>query len=290
MYWSDSNSKREAGELIVKIIYGYNIEPHKNDFLIDLVENLMHITSIILLPGTWAVDMFPWLEYWPEWLPGGGFHTKARGYKKVLHDTVDIPYEYVKRQMKLGKARPSFVSSALDQLDSQKSTTTRDEHYIKWAAVGLYAAGADTSVLTMESFFLAMSLFPEVQKKAQEEIDRVVGTDRLPTFRDRAQLPYINAIVTEAQRWHPIVPLGLPHASDAEDTINGYRIPKGSIFLPNVWWFSRDPARYHDPEAFKPKRYAAPCSLNTAHKRSSRSYSNRTTVPASLRDAIRPMP
>jgi len=59
------------------------------------------------------------------------------------------------------------------------------------------------------SFFLAMLLFPEVQKKAQDEIDSVVGSGRLPTFADRPYLPYVNAVVSEALRWHSVAPLGM---------------------------------------------------------------------------------
>lgn len=103
-----------------------------------------------------------------------------------------------------------------------------------------------------------MSMFPDVQRKAQEEIDRVVGTSRLPAASDRDNLQFVNLIVEEAQRWHPITPMGLPHAADEDDTIDGVRIPKGTLLLPAVWFFTRDSETYHDPEAFKPERFLAP--------------------------------
>jgi len=53
-----------------------------------------------------------------------------------------------------------------------------------------------------------MQLYPEVQRKAQEEIDRVVGRDRLPTISDRPNLPYIEAVIKELLRWNPVAPLG----------------------------------------------------------------------------------
>lgn len=56
-------------------------------------------------------------------------------------------------------------------------------------------------------FFAAMTLYPEVQKKAQQEIDLTIGTDRLPDIRDRAHLPYVDALVKEVMRWHPMLPL-----------------------------------------------------------------------------------
>jgi cytochrome P450 len=80
-----------------------------------------------------------------------------------------------------------------------------------------------------------MTLYPEAQRKAQQELDRVVGTLRLPTFEDRKNLPYIDAVVKETFRWHPLAPLCLPHMTDQDDILNGYLIPKGSILIPNIW-------------------------------------------------------
>lgn len=81
-----------------------------------------------------------------------------------------------------------------------------------------------------------MTLYPDVQKKAQEEVDRVVGSGRLPTMEDRGNLPYIEAIVNEVLRWHPVAPMGLPHTSTEDDICEGYLIPKGSMILANIWW------------------------------------------------------
>lgn len=71
------------------------------------------------------------------------------------------------------------------------------------------SGGADTTVSAEYGFFLAMVLFPEVQKKAQAEIDAVVGSGRLPTFADQPHLPYVNALVTEVLRWNSVVPVSM---------------------------------------------------------------------------------
>jgi cytochrome P450 len=112
----------------------------------------------------------------------------------------------------------------------------------------------------MKAFFLAMAMHPSVQVKAHAELDDLLGLSpsRLPTFTDRAHLPYISLIVEEAQRWHPITPMGVPHATDREDNIAGYRIPKGSYLLPAIWWYTRDETVYHDSETFKPERFQEP--------------------------------
>jgi hypothetical protein len=101
------------------------------------------------------------------------------------------------------------------------------------------------------TFFLAMTLHPEFQKKAQAEIDRVIGTERLPTLDDREHLPYTDALVKEVLRWQTVTPQGnvpsarvhyrsdgrsgLPHALQEDDVYDGYLIPKGTICIPNIW-------------------------------------------------------
>lgn len=119
-----------------------------------------------------------------------------------------------------------------------------------------------------------MTLYPEVQAKARAEIQSVLGSDRLPGFQDRDNLPYINAIVKETLRWHATVPV-ITHKSIAPDVCEGYDIPEGSWVMANVWFVLRmgnstrncslltyfframnhDPKTYVDPFSFKPERF-----------------------------------
>ena len=89
--------------------------------------------------------------------------------------------------------------------------------------------------MTLQVFLLAMAMHPEVQRKAQQELDDVVGCDRMPTFEDRASLPYLNALLTEVLRWHPVAPIALPHRSINDDDYSGYHIPAGTIVVASVW-------------------------------------------------------
>lgn len=84
------------------------------------------------------------------------------------------------------------------------------------------------------AFLVAMSLYLDVQTKAQMELDRVLGQKRLPLISDMESLPYISAIVKET-RWHTTGPLGIPHAVVVDDEYNGYRIPKDSVIIANAW-------------------------------------------------------
>lgn len=80
-----------------------------------------------------------------------------------------------------------------------------------------------------------MMAYPDVQAKAQEEIDKVIGGDRLPVAADRRCLPFVDAIVKEVLRWHPVAPMILPHTSTEDDVFEGYFIPKNAIIMVNVW-------------------------------------------------------
>jgi len=97
----------------------------------------------------------------------------------------------------------------------------------------------------MSCFFLAMTLYPEVQRQAQAEIDKVVGNHRLPSFSDRSNLPYVDAIVKEALRWLPVAPMGLSHMTTEDDTYEGYFIPKGALLIPNIWYVFTSINRSH---------------------------------------------
>lgn len=100
------------------------------------------------------------------------------------------------------------------------------------------------TVSAIATFFLVMTLYPEAQRKAQEEIDRVIGTDRLPTFDDRDNLPYAEAVLKEVLRFQPIAPMGLPHTTTVDDIYEGYLIPKGALVISNIWFVSLSTSSY----------------------------------------------
>lgn len=87
------------------------------------------------------------------------------------------------------------------------------------------------TVAAIQSFFLAMVLYPDVQKKAQAELDAVVGLNRLPGFEDLNSLPYVSALIKECTRWKMVSPLGVPHYTTENDEYRGYHIAKGTVVI-----------------------------------------------------------
>lgn len=239
--------------------YGYNIEQHDPDVLVDMADQMMREFSLAASPMAWAVDIIPALQHIPENFPGATFKKTARKWRKSIQACAHLPYEFVQKQMTNQTNRPSYVSKLVQLLkDDKQGLSAEDEEAIVWSAASLYGAAADTTVITLTTFTLAMLKFPEVQKKAQEELDRVIGEGALPNLDDRDRLPYINAVVKEATRWWVVSPMGFPHTATEEFLYEGHRIPKGAIIMPAVYWFLHDPSVYANPDVFDPDRFLSP--------------------------------
>ncbi|KAJ7174155.1 cytochrome P450 [Mycena crocata] len=248
---------RTTGGITLRIAYGYHlVDGAQKDPYLDMFEKMGRNFAVASGPAAFLVDIIPALRYWPEWLPGGGFHTLAKTWSKMLHDTVNAGYNYVKEQIELGTAELSFASTLIEE-------GIHEEYLIKWAAASIQEGGADTTAAQLEGFFLAMSLYPDVQTAAQNEIDAVVGPDRLPDISDRAELPYVDALCKEVLRWHVATPTGIPHRTreDFIYTRGGdappLLIPKDSLIIPDIWKMTHDPTRYAHPLVFDPSRFIA---------------------------------
>jgi len=165
-----------------------------------------------------------------------------------------IPFEQVKRELGEGTADSSFTAQRLQEIDLNGDVPYQ-ERVIENTGSVLFAAGSDTSVAAMMTLILALMQHPEVQVKAQRELDAVVGAGNLPSFGDEESLPYISAIVKESLRWEVVTPFAVPHRSIKDDEYKGFFIPAGTIVIPNSWAVLNDARVYPDPSTFNPDRF-----------------------------------
>ena len=120
----------------------------------------------------------------------------------------------------------------------------------------LIAGGTDSSAVTIEWAISELLRKPEVLAKATEELDSVIGHGRLVTEQDIPNLPYLEAIVKETMRLHPVTPLLAPRLSREDASTGSYDIPAGTLVFVNVWAIGRDPAVLGDaPDEFRPERF-----------------------------------
>ncbi|KAI0066585.1 cytochrome P450 [Artomyces pyxidatus] len=246
------------GAIIMSLVYGYDLVG-EDDLYLRTALDTNAISTRTLLPGSVIVNDLPFLKHLPEWLPGMGFKALARKGDKLGQDMVNLPFDLVKENMRHGAARLSVTRENLLELEHDHGVDAKEtERAIAEASGSLYLAGADTTVSAISTLFLVLVLYPDIQRRAQAELDAVTEGKRLPDFEDRPRLPYVEALCKEVLRWRCVAPVGVPHSTMEDNVYNGYFIPKGATVIANIWAILQDSRVYTEPGAFKPERFLTP--------------------------------
>ncbi|XP_030468658.1 cytochrome P450 71AU50-like [Syzygium oleosum] len=151
--------------------------------------------------------------------------------------------------------RKDFVDVMLGFMGSNEGEYHIDRPHLKSIMLDMMAASIDTSATAIEWAMSELLRHPQVMKKLQHELKKVVGMNRIVEEPDIESLDYLDMVVKETLRLHPPVPLLLPHESIEDCTVNGFHIPRKSRVLVNVWAIGRDPHIWGDPEKFIPERF-----------------------------------
>ncbi|KAJ7445959.1 cytochrome P450 [Mycena galericulata] len=205
--------------------------------------------------ATPPVDMIPLLKLVPErWAKWKRDSKNVRALQRALYfGLVDEAAERVHS----GGENGSYIEELLVRQDE----FGMDREMTGYLAGVLVEGGSETTSSYLSTLILALVAYPDARKKAHEEIDRVVGEHRLPTLDDLEHMPYIRAMILEAHRFRPVLPLAIPHATIAPEEYQGYIIPKGAMIFVNTLMFlfnnssNHFLALYDDPEDFIPERY-----------------------------------
>lgn len=244
-----SHVRRTAASTIMSIVYD-KPPTSEQDPSIKRINDFAARLTRAAMPGAHFVESFPWMLRIPS--KYAKWKREAEGWYAKDSSMFESLFHSVKDRVAEGNNRPSFVATLIQGAGRHGLT----DHESSWLAGAMYTAGAESSSAAISWWMLAMILYPDAQKRAQAELDKVVGRDRLPAFSDYEHLPYVRAMVKETLRWRAVDPVGLPHRSTEDDIYNGYFIPAGSILIANVWHINRDPENYGlDAEHFDPARH-----------------------------------
>ncbi|EMD36954.1 hypothetical protein CERSUDRAFT_155335 [Gelatoporia subvermispora B] len=220
---------------------------------ITLAETTLKRMGESVMPGAYLANHIPILKHLPSWVPSQRRILRIAG---IFDRFITKPYEHAKREISEGKAAPSFVRHLLLE-KPERDDMSQFEHSLKWAAGSMYA-GARRVPSTVLTFIYNMMAHPDKQHLAQEEIDRVVGCDRLPLAADRGTLPYVDAIIKETMRWSPATPIGFPRCSTEDEVYDRSLIPKGTMIFPISWNIAHEHNPKYDHRAFIPERFLDP--------------------------------
>ncbi|KAF9459218.1 cytochrome P450 [Collybia nuda] len=226
-----------ATSTIFKLAYDLDVKS-ENHHLVRLANNAVKGSAEAYQASGSIVDFFPSLKWlytsWPDWAPFSGFTKAIARLRKEVLKANNIPYDMAKERIRSGVAQPSLVQNAIEVCGGIDGVSDEDEKDIRGLAGILYGAGQETTMATLNSFILAMVLFPEVQRKAHAEID-AVSRDKLPDLDDRPHLPYLEAFVKELYRWASPLIIAIPHVVMSDDYYNGYFIPRGTSVIANIY-------------------------------------------------------
>ncbi|KAJ7149143.1 cytochrome P450 [Mycena filopes] len=241
--------QRYSNSVILSVLYGKRSPRFETPETTTFFKVEHEWVTLLEAGATPPLDYFPFLKYvperWAKWKRDCKYvrAVQREMYFRLLDDT--------RARVQSGNGNGSYV----EQLIERQEALGLDHERMGYLPGVLIETGSETTSAYLQTLVLALVAYPDAQRKAHEEMDRVVGEDRMPTLDDLEHMPYIRAMILETHRFRPVTPLGIPHATLAAEEYRGYIIPKGSTIFINAWGIFHDPDLYDDPENFIPDRY-----------------------------------
>jgi len=241
--------RRYSSSVILSVLFGKRAPRYETKEVTDFF-HAQHKWEEVLEPGAHPpMDLIPILKKVPESL--APWKSLCKLTRKLQRDL----YFGLLAETEQRIANHQENNCFMEQILARQEEFGMNRELVGYLGGVLLEGASDTTSSTLQSLVLALTAFPEVQKKAQAEIDSVVGKDHTPTPDDFARLPYIQAVIKEALRWRPVAPLAIPHGTIQEETYRGYRIPVGTTIFVNNWGMFHDPEVYDRPDDFWPDRF-----------------------------------
>ncbi|KAL0576523.1 hypothetical protein V5O48_005443 [Marasmius crinis-equi] len=208
--------------------------------------------------GQPPVDFFPVLKPINELIPErfAPWKQLARKIREKQHKLYfGLVEECEDRMEKAEKGEGILNDSFVEGVLKRRKEFEMSRELVGALAGVLLEGGSESSAAYLRFLMLMMTVFPDAQRKAHEELDRVIGQDRAPRPQDLEDLPYIRAVVNEVYRIRPPVPLSIPHATMQDEEYQGYILPKGTMIYQNLYGIFHNPEYFAEPEKFWPDRY-----------------------------------
>ncbi|XP_030628183.1 cytochrome P450 1B1 [Chanos chanos] len=201
------------------------------------------------------VDVMPWLQYFPNPIKTLFEHFKELNkefYQFILSKVVE--HRKTIESSIVRDMTDAFIF-ALDQGMSVPPNVSLGKEYVPSIMSDIFGASQDTLSTALQWIILILVRYPEIQKRLQDEVDRVADRSRLPSIEDQPRLPYVMAFIYEVMRFTSFVPVTIPHSTTTDTTIGGYPIPKGTVIFVNQWSMNHDPTKWENPDVFNPLRF-----------------------------------
>ncbi|CAA2986737.1 ferruginol synthase-like [Olea europaea subsp. europaea] len=193
-------------------------------------------------------DYFPVLKY----VDPQGISRRTKFYFGKLYAILDSIID--QRLISRGTSEKNDLLEALLDL-YQKPEPELSRNEIRHILMDLFFGSTDTVPSTVEWAMAELLRNPKTMSRAKKELSEVIGEHGVIQESDISKLPYLQALVKETHRLHPVAPLLVPHKAEADVEINGYIVPKNAQILVNTWATSRDSNIWSSSDSFMPERF-----------------------------------
>ncbi|KAM6219188.1 cytochrome P450 2J2-like [Rhynchocyon petersi] len=239
-----------VSNIICSITFGERFEYEDEQFqkMLKLLDEILHLQVGVCCH---LYNIFPSIM---NFIPGS-HQTVIKNWEK-LKQFVSHIVENHKKDWNPDEPR-DFIDAYLKEMTKYagSSTSSFHEENLVCSTLDLFFAGTETTSTTLRWGLLYMALNPEIQEKAQAEIERVLGQSKQPSTANRDRMPYTNAVIHEVQRMANILPMNVPREVTVDTTVAGYSLSKGTAIITNLTALHRDPKEWATPDTFNPEHF-----------------------------------
>ncbi|PIC24499.1 hypothetical protein B9Z55_017819 [Caenorhabditis nigoni] len=245
-----------VANMINQLIFGYRFEKEKLKELEKLTELMEYQEKFFTTFRTNFQIFVPQLA----WLiPGKTLEEGLQDWKTDFFDFFDKQIKVHREKIDLDSDESQDYAEAYIKEQRRRirdgDKETFSDKQLSNMCMDLWFAGLSTTNITLTWTISYVLHNPEVQKKLHEELDRVIGSDRLISTSDKPDLPYMNAVINESQRCVNLVPVNLFHCTSRDNVLNGYHIPKNTGVIAQISTVMLDEEVFPDPYEFNPDRF-----------------------------------
>ncbi|KAI0498501.1 hypothetical protein KFK09_019389 [Dendrobium nobile] len=240
-----------VSNILCRVVLGSSMSDDRTSLVCELVQRNSTFFSVVFFE-----DLFPKLRWLDVLL---GFEAKLRTHfntwDSLLEEFIENHLNRCKDGADSNGTNTDFIDILLQLQRDSNTDFVLTRNHIKAILMDMFAAGTDTSFITLDWTMAELIQNPEVMKKAQDEVREIANGDEKITEERLGQLKYLNAVIKEVLRLHPPIPLLLPRVSTEACKMQGYNIPKETRVLINAWAIGRDRAYWDSPDEFIPERF-----------------------------------
>ncbi|XP_028595489.2 cytochrome P450 2A13-like [Podarcis muralis] len=241
---------RSVSNVISSIIFGNRFE-YKDEEFLSLLTTMQETYQFVSSSWGQLYEMFSGIM---QHLPG----PQEKAFKKLL-----LMKEFFVRKIKANKETldpnnpRDFIDCFLVKMQQEKENPNTEffQENLVMTALNVFFAGTETVSTTLRYGFLLLLKYPEIEEKVHEEIERVIGLNRIPNMDDRPLMPYTDAVIHEIQRFSDLVPTGVVRRVTRDTQFRGYTIPKGTEVFPMLGSVLKDPKHFARPDVFDPQHF-----------------------------------